>query len=267
MTTNKIRCKRSLLRQDNFFLGVILTTDFKPKLAVSSFEHLPEDVQVTFAFWARQGLSPAEIQHRLSKLKLTATKSRIAEWCKNIPGVEINSVDDLPPDLKALVVGAYLERKPTDEIKATCANLGYKVSDTVINRWFSELLRDRQQQELSGELDDNSLTLNEELLTRILTWCLDTLMKLLVNVDMASIKVETVQDLEKVVLLGLRSTQASMQYSKLKTDERHMLNRARQEMKNEVQRRLIGKPDVVNALFEVIDASASDMGVNVKNTG
>lgn len=145
--------------------------------------------------------------------------------------------------------------------------MGYKVSDVVINRWFGELLRERQQQELYGELDDNGLTLNEELLTRILTWCLDALMKMLVNVDMASIKVTTAQDLEKIVNLGLRSTQASMQYYKLKTDERLMLNKARKEMKAEVQRRLIGKPEVVNALFEVIDRSTENLERNVQASG
>lgn len=241
-----------------------MATDFKPKVAVAKFEYLPEDVQATFAFWARQGLTPTEIQHRLSKKKLAATKARIAEWCKAIPGVEVNSVEDLPPDIKAKVIEAYVERKPTDEIKQVCATNGYKVSDVVINRWFNALLRDRQKQELSGELDDNGLTLNEELMTRILTWCLDALMKMLVNVDMASIKIDNVVDLERVVVLGLRSTQAAMQYKKLKDDERVMLNKARKEMKAEVQRRLIGKPDVVNALFEVIDITADNLERNAQ---
>ena len=243
-----------------------MTTDFKPRVAVSQFEHLPEDVQDTFAFWARQGLTAGEIQHKLSKLRLTATKGRINEWCKAIPGVEVNSVEDLPLDIKQKVIEAYLERKPTDEIKQVCASKGYKVSDVVINRWFNDLLRDRQKQELSGELDDNGLTLNEELLTRILTWCLDALMKMLVNIDMATIKIDNITDLEKVVTLGLRSTQAAMQYKKLKDDERIMLNKARNEMKNEVQRRLIGKPDIIHALFEVIDASADNLERNVKTS-
>lgn len=244
-----------------------MATDFKPKVAVAKLEHLPEDVQASFAFWARQGLTPTEIQHRLSKLKLTATKSRIAEWCKSIPGVEVNSVEDLPPDIKAKVVEAYVERKPTDEIKQVCAELGYKVSDVVINRWFSDLLRDRQKQELSGELDDNGLSLNDELMTRILTWCLDTLMKMLVNIDLATIKIDNVVDLERVVVLGLRSTQAAMQYKKLKDDERVMLNRARKEMKSEIQRRLIGKPDIVNALFEIVDITADNLERNVEASG
>lgn len=241
-----------------------MATDFKPKVAVAQFDHLPEDVQTTFAFWARQGLSAGEIQHRLAKVKLAATKSRITEWCKAIPGVEVNSVEDLPPDIRAKVVEAYMERKPTDEIKQICANYGYKVSDTRINRWFSDLLRDRQKLELNGELDDNGLTLNEELLTRILTWCLDTLMKLLVNVDMSSIEVKNIHDLERIVVLALRSTAASMQYEKIKVDERVMLNKARREMKDEVQRRLVGKPEIVNALFEIIDNSANALERNVQ---
>ena len=244
-----------------------MATDFKPKVAVAKLEHLPEDVQASFAFWARQGLTPGEIQHRLSKLKLTATKSRIAEWVKSIPGVEVNSVEDLPPDIKAKVVEAYVERKPTDEIKQVCAELGYKVSDVVINRWFSDLLRDRQKQELSGELDDNGLSLNDELMTRLLTWCLDTTMKMLVNIDLATIKIDNVVDFERAVVLGLRSTQAAMQYKKLKDDERVMLNRARKEMKSEIQRRLIGKPDIVNALFEIVDLTADNLERDVQTSG
>lgn len=239
-----------------------MPTDFKPKVAVSQFDHLPEDVQANFAFWARQGLTPSEIQHRLGKLKLTATRNRIAEWCKEVPGVEVNSVEDLPPDVRAKVVEAYVERKRTDEIKVVCANLGYKVSDVTINRWFNDLLRDRQKQELSGELDDNAMTLNEELSLRILTWCLDALMKMMVNVDMASIKIEDLQSLEKIVALNLRSVQVSMNFQKMKNDEIVMLNKARKEMRSEVQRHLIGKPEIVAALFEIIDNVADRLERN-----
>lgn len=244
-----------------------MATDFKPRVAIAKFEHLPDDVQANFAFWARQGLSPSEIQNRLGKLKLAATKNRISEWSKAIPGVEANSVEDLPFDIKAKVIEAYVDRKPNTEIKQICANNGYKVSDVTINRWFNDLLRDRQKQELSGELDDNGLSLNEELLTRIITWVSDAIMKILVNVDLGVIEVKDANSLEKVVTLGLKTAQIQMGYQKLKTDECVMLNKARKEMKNEVQRRLVGKPEVVAALFEAIDSSANNLINNAETTG
>ena len=41
-----------------------------------------------------------------------------------------------------------------------------------------------------------------------------------------------------------------------------MLDRVRNEFRNEVQKRLSGRPDVVAALFEAIDDSATQLKAN-----
>lgn len=244
-----------------------LVTDFKKTTAITQFEHLPEGLQADFAFWVRKGMSSAAIQQQLQKHKYTATRNRIDEWSKGIPCIVASSVDELPDDVKVVVLEAYRDRKPKSEVKHFCASLGYKVSDQVVDRWFGELLRERQVQELGGELDASGISVSHEFEVRTLTWIFDKILNLLADADLHQLELKTVNDFQAMVNLVLRATSVSIQFRKMQLEEKGVLNRVRQELKTEVQRRLVGKPEVVSALFEAIDSATSKMETYHETTG
>ena len=241
-----------------------MVTDYKPMTVATQFDQLPESLQNEFAFLARQGVRPAEIQQRLMKDRFSVTKTRISDWCKNIPSIVATNFEDLPEEVRATVLDAYRDRKPIGEVKHVCAKLGYQIDDKIINKWFNELLRDRQEQELNGELESSGLSIMQEFETRSLTWVFDNFLNLLANADLSQLKIDSIADFERVVGLTLRATTVSIQRRKMELEEKGLLERARQELKTEVQRRLIGKPAVVSALFEAIDKSTEQLNKSAK---
>lgn len=244
-----------------------MPTDFRPVTAVTQFDHLPEDIRDDFIVWARLGLKPSDIQQKLMKKKFTATRTRIEQWCKDAPGIEIKKVKDLPEEVKVFVLEAYRDRKPKAELREHCAKHGLKVNDIIIDAWFNELLRERQGKELEGELSSDGTSLIEEFEVKGLTWMLDKILDKLTNADLTELKISTTADFERFAGIVLRAASVSINRRAQQAKETTMLNKARAELRTEVQRRLVGKPEVVAALFEVIDGATETAKRNVEAQG
>lgn len=181
-----------------------------------------------------------------------------------VPGIEVSKLDDLPEDVKVIVLDAYRLRKPKSQLVEQVASLGYKISDTAVENWFDELFRERQERELEGELEPTGLSVLQEFETRSLTWVFDKVLNLLADTDLHKLEIATPADFEKLVGIVLRSCSVSIARRKMDLEEGSLLNRARAEIKTEVQRRLIGKPHIVTALFEAIDTGVDNLEKSAK---
>ena len=170
----------------------------------------------------------------------------------------VDNVERLPDNIRAKLVDWFQAERPYSSIYDFLTNEGYQVSRERIKDWNKQLLKRLKLEadnELSSEKTNNKVAkeFESQALKGLMEffWApFDTLKRP---------KCESIGDYGRVADVLIKSINLSLNKRKMEMDHNMVIERVREEFRKEFQRQLVGRPELVGELVEIVDEVADKM--------
>lgn len=171
---------------------------------------------------------------------------------KKEPLVALSSLWHLPEEILIELKQWYLAKYTYQLMSAKLAERGYHAHPSKIHHWCRDNLR--------GLANDNGLVVISDddyhaMETQALSSCLDLCLEAIRSIRKTP-QVRTIQDLNQLIACVARIISAATTRDRVELEKHGALRKLQDQFKSEVQQILVGRPDLVAKLHEVIDVAA-----------
>lgn len=229
-----------------------------PLLAIINMERLPRDVLEQLEQMAAQGATVDDLQKHIMKNGFSIRKTTIKKWTRTLPFKKINTLEDLPEDLREKVVSWWLSRRDYASCVRDLTEAGFKADNFILNKLYGQILRDETQAEINGDFDPTRAPISKELeawaLTATLDRVVDAIMRSKYRPEPAS-----PADFAKMADILLKVVNSNISRRRLDLDEEHLMARARAEFEHKISEMLIAHPELVEQIAAISDEAEAEL--------
>ncbi len=186
------------------------------------------------------------------------SKLKLEDYFKKQNLVAVKEVSQLPQETRHYLRHLYFANESYPSMVRWLRKNGYKVMEQQIPGFMEELKKEAALEEAHGIGMGQHDPLSSEVEIISLNRMLDFFLKFFSEGNQRPV-LRSASDWEKIASAIVKIINVSMQRRKLQRDEQDMVNRVKNDLKSEMQKKLLAYPDLMLSLMEVIDRSSDEV--------
>jgi hypothetical protein len=170
----------------------------------------------------------------------------------------VDNVERLPDKIRAQLVDWFQGEHPYSKIYEFLTDAGFQVSRERIKDWNRQLIK-RLKLEADKELQTDKIDrrVAKEFETQAIKGLMDFFWEPFNTLKRP--KCDSINDYGKVAEVLIKTINLSLNKRKMEMDHNLVMERVREEFRKEFQRQLVGRPELVNELVEIVDEVADKL--------